>query len=369
MEIVRVLHILWSGHSGGAERFVRDITLYSDKKKFLHTVCFLSHGGWLADDMARHGVDVSYLGMKTGLSVAAGVRILKTIRKLQPHVIHSHGRNYLSNLCLLYFSNIPKVYYEHGGDLIGKRPHRDELFYRLFSHMYDLILVNSDHVRQKILRIKKTKLQPVKTLYIGINTEIYGGNIDKKEVKKQLGIPAERKVIGTVGRLVAQKGIDDFIKVAAEIGRMCNRCSFVVVGEGKERCALEQLAATCNVEIIFLGDRHDVPHVLGAFDILLFTPKWEPFGIVVLEALAAKVPVVGFAVGGTQEIIERCGGVLIEERDHRALAHEVINLLHNSELYEHVSQTGWIHVQRFFDIRESIAQLEHEYTVVAQRNR
>ena len=366
--MIRVLHILWSGRSGGAERFVRDITIYSDKRRFDHHVCFLSRGGWLADEMASNGIHVDYLGMNTGLSIVSGMRIQKVICTIRPHIIHNHGRNYLSNILISFFHNIPKIYFEHGGDLIGDNPQRDELFHRLFGRFYDLILVNSDYVKDRVMSLQKAKLPIIKTCYIGIDAEKYDNRLDRRKMKLQLGIPEKNSIIGTVCRLVEQKGVDDFIKVASEINKLTNSCSFVVVGEGYKRSELEDIADTYQVTVHFLGDRPDVPALLSSFDIFIFTPKWEPFGIVILEALAAKVPVLAFPVGGVREIFEKCGGgILVEQRNHRRLAEAAIELLHNKELYSQISQTGYIRVKKFFDIRKTIRNLEREYISIAKR--
>ncbi len=365
--MIKVLHILWSGHSGGAERFVRDITFYSDRKRFNHQVCFLSEGGRLADEMARDGIHIYYLGMKTGFSVLSGIRIRKVINTAKPHIIHNHGRNYISNIHLLFFRNIPKIYFEHGGDIIGNNPRKDEQFYRYFGRFYNLIMVNSNFVKDRLMGLENKKLPIIKTFDIAIDTEQYKARVDERKVKLQLGIPENNKVIGTVCRLVEQKGVDDFIKVASKVEKLCDDCSFVVVGEGNKRSELEHMAATYNVNIHFLGDRSDVPTLLKVFDIFLFTPKRESFGIVVLEAMAAKVPVLGFSVGGTKEIIQRCrSGLMIEQRDDDRLAEMAVELLQDRKLYSQISNTGYNYVKKFYDIKPSIEKLEREYMTILE---
>ena len=67
----------------------------------------------------------------------------------------------------------------------------------------------------------------------------------------ELGIPNENKVVGMVGRLVEQKGVDDFIKVASEINKLYKECSFVIVGGGFLKTSLEQMSKDLNLEIHF----------------------------------------------------------------------------------------------------------------------
>lgn len=365
----KVLHILWSGRSGGAERFVRDATVYSDKSKFEHGVCFLSKGGIIADQMANSGIKTYFVGMNSGFSVASSTQFLKIMNKVKPDIIHNHCRNYLINIFVLCFTKIGKIYFEHGGNLIGNKPKREIIFYNYFARFYDSILANSDYVRQRIIKLDRVNPRKVKTLYISIDSKKYEKNRVKEKLKRELDIQVDNKIIGTVGRLVAEKGIDDFIRVASEVLKLCNNCSFIVVGDGYKRSELEIFASSCNVEVNFLGDRSDISELLNLFDVFLFTSKWEAFGIAVLEAMASKVPVVGFAVGGTKEIFEKGGGgVLVEERDCRKLAEVVVDLLSDQEKYSKFSNEGRQNAMVNFDVRKNIKYLEKEYdSIIADR--
>ena len=136
---------------------------------------------------------------------------------------------------------------------------------------------------------------------------------------------------------------------------------FLVVGEGEKRSELEKKASDAGVGIRFLGDRKDIPDILRIFDIFLFTSKWEPFGIVLLEAMAAQIPILGFAVGGAREIIEKGGGILLDRRDHKALARLAIRVLRDHELYNKLAAQGYSNLIDNFHVKESIKRLEQAY--------
>ena len=105
---IKVLHLLWFGRSGGAQRFVRDIIKYSDKDRFDHAVCFLSEGGAAAEEIARLGVKVYYLGMKNGLSILAGAHFIDIVNDARPDIINTHMRNYLISILSFFFPGIYK---------------------------------------------------------------------------------------------------------------------------------------------------------------------------------------------------------------------------------------------------------------------
>jgi|SRR3990170_258542 len=367
---IKVLHILWSGRSGGAEKFVRDITLYADKEEFEHEVCFLSIGGWITDQMVQDGIKVYCLGMKSGFSIIAGIRFLGVLIRTKPHIIHNHIRNYLANILILFFANGRKIYFDHGGHLMGDRQKREITFYNYFGRFYDSILANSNYVKDKIIELTKVSPNKIKTFYIGIDPDKYKNNFIKSELKTQFNIPEENKVVGIVGRLIEFKGMDDFIKVAKEIDKSYKKCSFVIVGDGYLRPILEKMSLDYGVRCHFLGDRSDVHKLLNMFDIFLFTSKYEPFGIVVLEAMASCLPVLGFkAPGGMPEIIEKGGGgVLINRRNHRELAEAVINLLDDKERYNKLANEGYMNVKENFDIRKNIKKLQYEYRLIMENS-
>jgi glycosyltransferase involved in cell wall biosynthesis len=258
-----------------------------------------------------------------------------------------------------------KIYFEHGGDLLSRSSTRDLIFYDLFARFYALVLVNSEYVKQRILKMNRIDPQRVRTFYIGIDPHPYEKSRDRKDMRRSLGIKANCKVIGAVGRLVEQKGVDDFIKTANKIRNMRKDVMFVIVGEGNKREALEAMSVDLGVDIMFLGDRPDVPDLLGMFDIFLFTSKWEPFGIILLEAMAARIPILGFSVGGAREIVDKGGGILLEERDHQKLAELVIDVLRDRGYYKRLAAQGHSNLVNNFHIEKSIRRLEREYLMLA----
>lgn len=361
---IRILHILWSGYSGGAERLVKDIHTFYDRTKFDHQVCFLSDGGWLSRTIAEKGVTVSCLGMKDGFSFIKGFYLNKVLKTYNPDIIHSHCRNFLSNFIISRYRRVAKIYFEHGGDLLSTKSKRDLIFYDFFIRFYKLVLVNSEYVKQRILDTNRIDARRVRTFYIGIDPRPYEKSRDQKDIRQSLGIKEYCKVIGVVCRLIDQKGVDDFIKTASEIKKMRKDIVFLVVGEGGKREALEKMAVDIGVNIRFLGDRADVPDLLSIFDIFLFTSKWEPFGIALLEAMAAQVPILGFAVGGAREIIDKGGGILLEDRDHEKLAELVVNVLRDRTVYKRLATQGYSNLTNNFHIEKSIRRLEQEYLML-----
>ena len=129
----------------------------------------------------------------------------------------------------------------------------------------------------------------------------------------------------TVARLDAQKGIAHLVDAAALVPGVV----FVVAGDGPHRAALEARAAERGVSsrVRFLGHRRDVPALLAIADLFVLPSLYEGFPLSVLEAMAAGVPVVATAIGGTDELVSSATGTLVAPADPRALADGIRALL------------------------------------------
>jgi glycosyltransferase involved in cell wall biosynthesis len=133
----------------------------------------------------------------------------------------------------------------------------------------------------------------------------------------------------TVARLDAQKGIAHLVDAAAMVPDVV----FAIAGDGPDRAALESRAAQLGVSsrVRFLGHRRDVPALLAVADLFVLPSLYEGFPLSVLEAMAAGVPVVATAVGGTDELVSSDTGTLVAPADPRALADGIRTVLADRE--------------------------------------
>jgi glycosyltransferase involved in cell wall biosynthesis len=365
---IRVLHILWTGRTGGAERFVRDIFHFSDQNKFEHALCFLAKGGPLESHLPPEA-KIYTLNMQNGQSLLSGLKFAGVLHDFKPDIVHSHVRNYFVNLLLFLHPRIRRIYSEHGGSFDPATSPEDinryKKFYQRFIRHYHLVLTNAEYLRQEILAWTGLPAENVKIYHYGIDTRRYGDRSKRESLRHEWGITPQEMVVGIVGRLVEQKGIDDFLGVAHEIRKTDSQCRFIIVGDGPLRASLTQLAQQLEVPVTFLGDRQDLPLLLPAFDVFIFTSRWEPFGIIILETFASRIPVVGFKVPGMEAIVQKGGGgILVENRDSRRLAQEVIALLRNPEQYKHLSSQAYENVKINFDVHTKISLLEQDYHAI-----
>ena len=171
-------------------------------------------------------------------------------------------------------------------------------------------------------------------------------------------------VIGTVGHLAPIKGHDVFVRAAALISQSRKDVRFVVVGEDKSpqrenRKALESLVAELGLNAIVTmpGWRDDTPAMLSSLTLFVSAARSEPFGLAIVEAMAAGLPIVATASEGALEIIENgVSGKLVPADDPEALAKTINELLDDPLECSRLSRNA----QRAARERFSLMRMAHD---------
>lgn len=127
----------------------------------------------------------------------------------------------------------------------------------------------------------------------------------RSRVRAELGIESGRPVLAMIGRMHPVKGHRTMLTMLPRIVSSCPRALLLVIGDGPERTACEELTRSLGMSthVRFLGRRGDVPRVLAAIDLVLMPSQSEGLGLAAIEALAAARPVIAFAAGGLAEVV------------------------------------------------------------------
>ena len=174
------------------------------------------------------------------------------------------------------------------------------------------------------------------------------------DVRDELGLAPERPVVGTVGRIVAQKCPLDFVRMCALIHEQRPEVQFVMVGDATlETAGLEaetrREAERLQVPVVFTGFRADAPRVAASFDVYVVPSLYEGLGRAVTEAMASGRPVVATAVNGVPDLVEPGStGLLAEPSDPAALARAVLWMLDHPEEAARMGAQGRDRVRSFF---------------------
>jgi len=206
----------------------------------------------------------------------------------------------------------------------------------------------------------------------GISMENYESvKIDAEQKRKELGIPYGAIMVGTVARLESAKGhtyLLDAIKIIldriergeAELPESAIKARektgkhglyFVLVGKGKLRPLLEKKTKDLGItdNVIFTGFRNDMLEILQSIDLFVLPSLWEGQGVVIMEALAYKKPVVVSKVGGVVDVVEDdVSGILVPPMNPEALADAIINALKDPQKMNQMADAGYEKIKREF---------------------
>jgi glycosyltransferase involved in cell wall biosynthesis len=176
----------------------------------------------------------------------------------------------------------------------------------------------------------------------------------RDQVRQELGLPKNSRLILTVGRLDLEKGYGDLASVLPQIVKEFPEARFVWVGEGQHRAYLTHQVREYGVEnqVLFLGYRTDVPRLLQSADLFVFPTHYEGMPFALLEAMAHNVPIVTSDASGIPEIIEHRGhGLLFRNGDGADLGKTLGWALRHLEQMQAFALNAKLRVQDFSEER------------------
>ncbi|MDQ7823221.1 MAG: glycosyltransferase family 4 protein [Candidatus Eremiobacteraeota bacterium] len=223
--------------------------------------------------------------------------------------------------------------------------------------------------------IRKWKIAPLHKVTVireGIELENYRMAVDRAAKRKELGIPEGAAIVGTVARLEAAKGHQYLLQAVPEILKQAPETFFVLVGRGHLREKLERQAQELGISsrVLFTGFREDMLEIMSTFDLFMLPSLWEGLGIVLLEAMAFKIPVVASRVGGiTDVVIDGETGFLVPPRDERSLAESALRLLMDPEKGRLMGEKGYLRVAEEFQERVANERMMELYARLMKEKR
>ncbi|OGV39714.1 MAG: hypothetical protein A2020_08745 [Lentisphaerae bacterium GWF2_45_14] len=203
-------------------------------------------------------------------------------------------------------------------------------------------------------------------VYSGMDLDSFVAAKADSNLKKQLGIPENRKVIGAIARLFPLKGYEFFIPAAVEIAKKFPDTHFLAVGDGPMREELEKQIRTSGLEGRFsfagLVAPGEIPRYTAIMDVLMHLSLREGLPRSVVQALAAGKPAIGFALDGTPEaIINGKTGFTAPAEDSHAAAEAVLKILSDDTLAAELGKNGRIHAISRWDWKNMGEILEKDY--------
>jgi glycosyltransferase involved in cell wall biosynthesis len=244
---------------------------------------------------------------------------------------------HLASLAMKYFPEVKFVFYQQMDSRHNKRDFIHSWIYSKLSLWISLTQGMKKNV------IECTRMPSGKVTVVPLGTDLYRFDpekYDRCEARKVFGLPENKKIIGVLGRLDPGKGQEVLLRSVPDVVKHHPDVFFVIAGdetagEPGYKKQLEELCRTLAITqyIKFLPFTKEVPQLLAALDMFALPSFSETFGIVVIEAMAMRKPIVATNAGGVSEIIaDGKTGVLVEPRNTKVLAHAICRLFDDDAL-------------------------------------
>ena len=319
----------------------------------------------LAERAAALGVPVRRIpAMPLGLTGARRVPALaRLLRRQRPAVFHAHMSSPVAckwGLVAALLARVPAVLgtVQVGAYEPPTRSARWQL--RALARGVDRYLAVSREIAGELVERLGWPAEKVEVVYNAVDAERVTVAAPPR-LREQLGGSQTRPLVLTPARLNAQKGHEALLEAIAEVPDAL----FVLAGDGPERGALEARAAELGVaeRVLFLGRREDIPQLLAACDVFALPSLYEGSSLAVLEAMAAAIPIVSSAIGGTDELIEDGrSGLLVAPGDSAALAAALRRLLADPDLRRELAGRARERVDEGLTREQNAARIAAVYT-------
>jgi len=366
--MIKVLQFVGSMDYGGVETWLMHVWRHIDRTKFQFDFCFTKpQPGAYAPEIESLGgrMVACRLNQRNPFGFARRFRAL--LREGQYSVVHSHVHHFSGFVIrLAHRAGVPmRIAHSHStSDGKGCGPSR--ILYRaLMKHWIRKYathgLAASEAAAETLFGTAWRSDARLRIMHCGIDLGPLRQEVSREEVRRELGIPLDARVVGHVGSFRPPKNHAFLLQIAAEVLKMRPDVRFLLVGDGPLRPQIEARARDLGIEknVIFAGARSDVPRLmLGAMDAFLLPSLWEGLGLVVVEAAASGLPVVASDIPGVREAAQACSAVRLDEpQDVAGFADATVRYLKDGRRYPPDPQK-----LALFSIETSVASLVQIYS-------
>ena len=304
-------------------------------------------------------------------------RLYRLIRSLRPHIVHTQtSKAGVVGRLAARLAGTPIVI--HTAHAFPFHPYQSALVHQVYvlierwaARLADLIMVDTESVRADGLRHRIVR-DPATLVIVpmGIDLKKFSPLAEgPANLRKTLGFQPRDLVVGTVARLVPDKGLECFMRMAASIRAARPDVRFLIVGDGPLRKDLEGLAEALGIrpDVVFTGLRTDVPDLMGAMDLFVLPTLREGFGVVFAEAMAMGRAVVGSRIGPVAEVVEDgVTGYLVPPDAPEEFAGRALELLSDEAKRRAFGEAGRRRVEKLFAEERMCETIERRYRLLLE---
>lgn len=317
----------------------------------------------LNEELRLQGIATRSLDCRTSRDYPrAMLRLASWIRRERIDIIHCNEPipAVIGGVAGLFARRGVRIFHRHH---TGVDDRKQELISRTGARLAQLVMAISQAAANHAHEHEDVPTSRIRIAYNGVREMRAVGADEARALRERLGIVEGDPVILIVARMRPEKGhlmlLDAVERAAASPGLKRNgKLHLVIVGSGPEETRIrgraQEIAST--VSIYFAGTQADIAPWFAISDVVAMPSSREPFGLVAIEAMAARRPLVAGKVEGLLEVVEdEESGLLIEPRDVEAWAAALLRVLCSPELAARLAANGYERFRRRFTLEAMVA--------------
>ena len=349
---------------GGAEMVVRDLARRLDHERFEVCICCTKGlGGSIGEELVRDGYDVFVLpGQQAGrVDYLTALKFRRAIKDRRVDLVHTHATPALLDAgpCRITMPRLKVVHTFH----FGNYPYdswRHHVLEGLCARTADRLIAVGWEQRRRIQTTYGLPDSRIGVIWNGVAVETpTSGAAFRTEVGT-----GDRLLIGTIAKLIEQKGLDELLRVARRCRDAGHQMQFVIVGEGPLRPMLERRRRELGLEdtVAITGWLPNAAaRALPAFDVFFQPSRWEAMSIAVLEAMASGKAIVATRVGDNTRVLENgISGLLVDSGDTQGMV-DALARAGDRELRLRLGQAAQAVYEQKFTLEHMIRGYEDVY--------
>lgn len=369
---IRVAQIITGLVLGGGATVMLSIARNIDTSLFHLDFFCVIEGGEVLAQIEKQGFSVTVLEVFNlqklpKYNLVQIFRLASMLRRGQYDIVHTHlYKADVSGRLAAMLSRTPHMIKTLHN--MGTWKSRRQLYVdRILNRFTDKIICVSDYQRNHVEIQEKIPRSKLVTVRNGVDLNSFSDPVDRQKYLLELGLNPANLIVGTVGRLITEKGQIYLLKAIPEIIERHPDTQFVIVGDGPLRNSLTSYVKDepFRDNIYFTGLRDDISSFLSICDVFVFPSILEAFGIAVIEAMAAKCAVACSSIPQLKEIVtDKVTGLLFEPKNAKSLAEKVNLLLSNSSLRGDLAANAYEMVRVSLTEKHMIDSLQQVYSDV-----
>jgi glycosyltransferase involved in cell wall biosynthesis len=362
---VKILHVISSGGMYGAEAVILNMSRTLNQASHSSALGVFSNSAnpnlQLHEAAAREGIESHLIACDGQIDRTVVASIRELTSQTNADIVHAHG--YKADIyayLALRGSGTPLVSTCHtwydNNMLVTLYGIAD----RLVLRHYRAVVAVSDEVKERLLKagVHKDKIHLVRN---GIDLRLFN---DAPPSLRNGTFSDLAQIVGLIGRLSVEKGVDIFLHAAARVLLELPLTKFVVVGEGPDRDKLESLIDELKIRssVSMLGQRDDMPSIYASLDIMVSASRQEGLPMAILEGMASRLPLIATAVGAVPTVVvDGSTGVLLPPENSELLASAIVDLLRSPAEQERLGDAARKLIEDEFSADRMTADYLHVY--------